>query len=74
MSDKEWAGTTKDSYDLHRFGADRQARCDPSILTYSSITPRDAFREPYMTLRTRAEIEATGFAHLYRFCTTCAGL
>ncbi|WP_154080481.1 hypothetical protein [Streptomyces mobaraensis] len=72
--EREWAGTTEDRYALHRFGADQQARCDPSIRTYSAGTPRDAFREPYMTLRARADIEAEGFAHLYQFCPTCAGL
>ncbi|MYU24664.1 hypothetical protein [Streptomyces sp. SID8352] len=67
----EWAGTTEDMYDLHRFGPDRRAACDPAIRTYSRITDRDAYREPYMTLRTRAEIQSSWAAHMYRFCPSC---
>jgi hypothetical protein len=72
---KEWAGTTEDMYDLHRFTPDRRARCRPGIRTYSRTTDHDDVREPYATLRTRADIEATGFAdgryRLYRFCAAC---
>ncbi|MGW0673152.1 hypothetical protein [Streptomyces sp. NPDC002746] len=72
---REWAGTTEDMYDLHRFSEDRKARCNPTIRTHSRITDHDEIREPYMTLRTRTEIESTGFAngpyHLYRFCSDC---
>ncbi|MET9051235.1 hypothetical protein ABZW50_08785 [Streptomyces bacillaris] len=75
---REWAGTTEDMNDLHRFTKDQHARCNPAIRTHSRITDRDEFREPYMTLRTRAEIERTGFAngpyHLYRFCAACTKL
>ncbi|MEV7511773.1 hypothetical protein AB0O57_27845 [Streptomyces sp. NPDC091201] len=72
MEAKAWAGTTVDMYDLHRFPADRQAVCNPDIRTYSTTTAHDATREPYMTLRTRAQIEAGGFGHLYRFCSSCS--
>lgn len=68
----DWAGTTGDMYDLHRFGADKRAACDPAIRTYSSRRPDDRFREPYMTLRSRDQIDATGFGHMYRFCPACA--
>ncbi|MFE1781258.1 hypothetical protein ACFW9F_01355 [Streptomyces sp. NPDC059506] len=68
---KEWAGTTEDRHDLHRFGTDQYAKCDPSIRTYSRTTPHDAYRELYMTLRTRAEIEGDPFARMYRFCPIC---
>ncbi|MET9760075.1 hypothetical protein ABZ016_13630 [Streptomyces sp. NPDC006372] len=68
---KEWAGTTEDTHDLHRFGPDQRARCNRSIRTYSRITDRDAYREPYMTLRTRAEIEEHWAAYMYRFCPAC---
>jgi hypothetical protein len=71
MSNEQgWAGTTEDRYDLHRFGTDRSARCNPNIRTYSRTTSQDATREPYATLRTRAEIIATGFP-AYKFCTAC---
>ncbi|MFB6665982.1 hypothetical protein [Streptomyces parvus] len=68
---REWAGTTEDMYDLHRFNEDQQARCNPTIRTYSRITDRDEFREPYMTLRTRAQIEGHWAAYKYRFCLSC---
>ncbi|MDW4912494.1 hypothetical protein [Streptomyces californicus] len=72
---REWAGTTEDLNDLHRFSKDRKARCNPTIRTHSRITDHDEIREPYMTLRTRTVIESSGFAngpyHLYRFCSDC---
>ncbi|MFI1377677.1 hypothetical protein ACH4UY_37565 [Streptomyces longwoodensis] len=72
---KEWAGTTEDIHDLHRFGPGRTARCNPSIRTHSRTTDHDTTREPYATLRTPAEIVATGFTAgrhaLYRFCPDC---
>ncbi|WP_030757283.1 hypothetical protein [Streptomyces sp. NRRL F-5135] len=68
---REWAGTVDDAYDLHRFGPDQRARCNPNIRTHSRITDRDEFREPYMTLRTRAEIEAHWAAPRYHFCPDC---
>ncbi|MGV9352260.1 hypothetical protein [Streptomyces misionensis] len=68
---KEWAGTTEDMYDLHRFGPDQRARCNPAIRTHSRTTDHDHVREPYMTLRTRAEIEAHWAAYMYRFCPAC---
>ncbi|MFJ4902904.1 hypothetical protein [Streptomyces sp. NPDC088727] len=71
---REWAGTTEDMYDLHRFGPKQVARCDPAIRTYSRITGHDEFREPYMTLRSRAQIEAHWAAHRYRFCAACTNL
>ncbi|MCX4750971.1 hypothetical protein OG455_41555 [Kitasatospora sp. NBC_01287] len=67
----DWAGTTEDMFDLHRFTHDKTALCNPTIRTYSSRTPHDQFREPYMTLRSRAQIEATGFGHRYTFCLAC---
>lgn len=67
----DWAGSTEDMWDLHRFGADKQALCDPNIRTYSSHGPDDQYREPYMTLRSRGQIEATGFGYMYCFCPTC---
>lgn len=74
---KDWAGTTLDTHDLHRFDQNQQALCDPTIRTYAKATPDDATREPYMYPRSRAQIEATGFASgrwkLYRFCPDCAG-
>ncbi|MFE5675481.1 hypothetical protein ACFQ7B_04980 [Streptomyces erythrochromogenes] len=72
MEPKDWAGTTTDEYDLHRFPANKQALCDPAIRTYSSTQPDDVFRQPYMTLRTRTTIQATPFAHFYRFCPNCS--
>ena len=72
MTPRDWAGTTEDMYDLHRFPADKRALCTPAIRTYSSTQPDDAFRQPYMTLRTREAIEATAFAHFYRFCPACS--
>lgn len=72
MKPKDWAGTTEDMYDLHRFPADKQALCNPAIRTYSSTRPDDEFRQPYMTMRTREAIEATPFAHFYRFCPHCS--
>lgn len=66
-----WAGTTADMYDLHLFGPERTAQCDPTIRTYSRSTPNDQYREPYMTLRTRTQIEAGGFADMYTFCPAC---
>ncbi|WP_405506357.1 hypothetical protein OG323_06115 [Streptomyces cyaneofuscatus] len=69
---REWAGTTEDMYDLHRFNDDQQAACNPAIRTYSRITDRDEFREPYMTLRTRSQIEGHWAAYKYRFCAACA--
>lgn len=73
-SPAEWAGTRDDVRDLHRFDTEQRARCNPNIRTYSrNTTPEeDRTREPYARLRTRKEIEATGFAHLYRFCPDCA--
>ncbi|MEU9409874.1 hypothetical protein AB0E08_29875 [Streptomyces sp. NPDC048281] len=68
---KEWAGTTEDMYDLHRFKPDRRARCNAEVRTYSRTTGHDAYRDPYMTLRTRAQIAATGFGWLYHFCEGC---
>ncbi|MFD7861477.1 hypothetical protein [Streptomyces sp. NPDC059783] len=68
---REWAGTTDDMYDLHRFDASRQAFCDPAIRTCSRITDHDELREPYMTLRSRAQIEAHWAAYMYRFCAAC---
>jgi hypothetical protein len=68
----DWAGTTEDMYDFHRFPADKRAACNPAIRTYSSTQPDDAFRQPYMTLRTRTQIEANGFGHMYRFCPDCS--
>lgn len=68
----DWAGTTEDEYDLHRFPANKQALCDQTIRTYSMTTDHDEFREPYMTLRTRAQIEAKGFGYMYRFCPDCS--
>ncbi|WP_282797873.1 hypothetical protein [Streptomyces sp. CC224B] len=70
---REWAGTTQDAYDLHRFTSDRRARCNTSIRTYSRITDHDHVRWPYMTLRTRAEIEGLWAAYMYTFCPACAG-
>lgn len=79
----EWAAARETSHDMHRFYADPsdslallRARCNPQIRTYSrNTTPeRDRCREPYMRLRTRAEIEASGFAYLYRFCPDCEAL
>ncbi len=67
----DWAGTTADRHDLHRFTADRTALCNPAVRTHSRTTPDDRHREPYSTLRTRAQIEATGFGHLHRFCPDC---
>ena len=67
----DWAGTTEDTWNLHRFTADKTARCDPAIRTHSSRRPDDPFREPYMTLRSRAQIEITGFGDMYRFCPAC---
>lgn len=55
---REWAGTTEDM-------------CNPTIRTYSRTTDHDHAREPYMTLRTRAEIEGRWSAYMYRFCPTC---
>ncbi|MEU1088951.1 hypothetical protein ABZ401_19310 [Streptomyces sp. NPDC005892] len=69
---REWAGTTTDMYDLHRFGPERRALCNLTIRTYSSITDRDEYREPYMTLRTRAQIEGHWAVYKYRFCPECA--
>lgn len=66
-----WAGTTDDMFDLHQFGPERTAQCNPAIRTHSRSTPDDATREPYATLRTRAQIEATGLADMYTFCPTC---
>ncbi|MFJ8763123.1 hypothetical protein [Streptomyces cyaneofuscatus] len=71
---RKWAGTTEDMYDLHRFTRDQQARCNPTIRTYSRITDRDEFREPYMTLRSRAQIDGHWAAYMYRFCAACTGL
>ncbi|MFK0154222.1 hypothetical protein ACIQVK_19380 [Streptomyces sp. NPDC090493] len=68
---KEWAGTTEDMHDLHRFGTDRRAQCNPKIRTHSSTTDHDVYRQPYMTLRTRAEIEDHWAASMYRFCRGC---
>ncbi|TXS34760.1 hypothetical protein [Streptomyces sp. OR43] len=68
---REWAGTTEDMHDLHRFGPNQQARCDPAIRTHSRITDRDEFREPHMTLRSRAQIAGHWAAHRYRFCVSC---
>lgn len=72
----EWAGTRDDMHDLHRFTADQRARCNPNIRTHSrNTTPaQDRTREPYMRLRTRAEIEASGWGDYYRFCPACAAL
>ncbi|WP_420082644.1 hypothetical protein ACN6AT_37390 (plasmid) [Streptomyces sp. JL4002] len=36
MEPTDWAGTTTDEYDLHRFPANQQALCDPAIRTYSN--------------------------------------
>lgn len=72
MEPKDWAGTTADEYDVHRFPADRRALCNPAVRTYSSTQPDDATREPYMTLRTRSQIEAGEFASRYRFCPDCS--
>jgi hypothetical protein len=72
MEPRDWAGTTEDMYDLHRFPADKQALCNPTIRTHSSTQPDDKFREPYMTLRTRREIEEGSFPELYRFCSDCS--
>ena len=66
-----WAGTTTDRYDLHLFGPERTAQCNPTIRTHSRSTPDDTTREPYATLRTRAQIKATGFADMYTFCPAC---
>lgn len=71
MEPKDWAGTTIDEFDVHRFPADKRALCNPAIRTYSMTTDHDESREPYMTLRTRTQIEANGFGHLYRFCPAC---
>jgi hypothetical protein len=73
-SPAEWAGTRDDMHNLHRFGTDQRARCNPEIRTHSyTTTPeRDRTREPHARLRTREEIEAGPFAGLYRFCPACA--
>jgi hypothetical protein len=67
----DWAGTRLNMYELHRFDTDQRALCDPMVRTHSRTTPDDWSREPYSTLRTRGQIEATGFAHMYRFCSEC---
>ncbi|MEI5032409.1 hypothetical protein RB201_04210 [Streptomyces sp. S1A(2023)] len=67
---REWAGTTEDRYDLHRFNENQQAHCNPAIRT-SRITDHDETREPYMTLRTRAQIEGHWAASMYRLCADC---
>lgn len=67
----DWAGTTQDRYDVHRFGTGRRALCDPEIMTYSTTTDHDDTREPYMAFRTRREIESSDFAYMYRFCCVC---
>ncbi|GGZ95178.1 hypothetical protein GCM10010371_63880 [Streptomyces subrutilus] len=74
MKPKDWAGTTADRHDLHRFAPDQRALCNPAIRTYSLTTPHDATREPDATLRTRKEIEENEFASLYRFCPECSSL
>ncbi|MFD3970187.1 hypothetical protein [Streptomyces cyaneofuscatus] len=71
---RAWAGTTEDTYDLHRFNENRQAGCHPRIRTHSRITERDESCEPYMTLRTRAQIEGHWAADKFRFCAVCADL
>ncbi|MFI9630579.1 hypothetical protein [Streptomyces sp. NPDC052042] len=68
---REWAGTTEDMHELHRFDSDRQARCNPEIRTYSRMTDRVEFREPCMTLGTQSQIEGNSW-YMYRFCTDCA--
>lgn len=80
MDIREWAGTTEDMFDLHRFTSNnRRARCNPEIRTYSrNTTPEnDRYREPYARLRTREEIEAQSLVVAglitYRFCPECDG-
>jgi hypothetical protein len=73
----EWAGTTEDSRDLHRFTPDRRARCNREIRTHSyNTTPdRDRVREPYARLRSREQIESDPLVAAgrvaYRFCPDC---
>ncbi|MFE2407044.1 hypothetical protein ACFXDE_01735 [Kitasatospora sp. NPDC059408] len=67
----DWAGTTTDRHDLHRWTPERTALCNPAIRTHSRTTPHDHHREPYATLRTLGAIQADGFAHLYRVCPDC---
>jgi hypothetical protein len=64
---KEWSGTRTHFNHMHRFGANGRALCN------SRIWPQvwHGQNDKGVILRTRAEIEAGEYAHLYTFCPHC---
>lgn len=61
---KEWAGTASNGAHMHRFGDDHRARCNSRIFPKTWVGKG-------VILKTREEIEAGEYAHLYTFCLRC---